>query len=643
MCGIAGKINFDPARPVDARQITVMSDSIRHRGPDDDGVWTSANVGLGHRRLSIIDLSASGRNPMCNEDGTIWIVYNGEVYNFQELRPGLEAKGHTFRSRTDTEVILHLYEEYGTECVQHLRGMFAFGLWDARRQMLMLARDRLGVKPLYYAETSGGLLFGSEIKALLSSGDIDPAPDPVALHQFLVLQCIPSPRTAFANIRKLPPASVLTWQSGQGLRIRTYWHVPQGAETPRRDKKELSEELRALVQEATRLRLIADVPVGLFLSGGIDSACVLAAARRENAGRIETFSVTFGDKSFDESNFARLLARHFATEHHEFRVTADVSDVLPRMASLFDEPFADVAAIPTYYLSKLTREHVKVALSGDGGDENLGGYQRYLALKVLTSAARVPGSSLLVKLRSWLPYSSGERSRFRYGRELLGLVDRSPRDQYKAMLLGMFSEEQWSALYSDEFRNTLGEAGTDFLDGWDEQQTSDVLTRAMAADIKRYIPECLNVKVDICSMACNLEVRSPFLDHKLVEFCAGIPTPLKIHGFTQKHILKQAFKNELPPEILRRGKSGFGMALANWFRHEWKDLVRDTLLHPQAGVRPLLDVAKVETMIDEHIAGRHNWHIQLWRLLVLENWMQTHLHSAHGVATFPVQEPVQAD
>jgi asparagine synthase (glutamine-hydrolysing) len=623
MCGIVGKIHFDAEYPVDPRQIRIMADSLRHRGPDDDGIWTERNVGLGHRRLSIIDLSPSGRNPMSNEDETVWIVFNGEIYNFQELRPRLEAAGHKFRSRSDTEVILHLYEELGPMCVKELRGMFAFAIWDRRTQRLLLARDRMGVKPLHYAITSFGLLFGSEIKAMLSSGEIDPVPDLASLHQFLLWQCIPSPRTGFRGIQKLPPASVLTWQAGGEISIQKYWELdyrePMSAKT-----NVLSEQVRDLVQEATRLRLTADVPVGLFLSGGIDSACVLAAARQETSGTIRTFSVTFGDQKYDESRYARLLARRFDTEHHEFRVTPNVMELLPEMAALFDEPFADESAIPTYYLAKLTSEHVKVALSGDGGDEAFAGYQRYLVLKVLKWLSRVPGVAQLSALRKLLPYSSTSRSKLRYGKELLSLVGRTPAQQYRAMFLGMLDEERWIACYTDSFRECIEKnAETEsFLQGWDLPSMPDDLARATASDTLGYIPECLNVKVDIASMACGLEVRSPFLDHKLVEFCSRVPSELKIRNTEQKYILKQAFRDDLPAEILKREKTGFGMPLGDWLRHDLRALTRDTLLSPNSCISSLLRTEKVRMMLDEHASRKRNWQVQLWRLLVLESWMK---------------------
>jgi asparagine synthase (glutamine-hydrolysing) len=622
MCGIAGEINFDPGRPVDPNRIRRMADALRHRGPDDSGIWTQGRVALGHRRLSIIDLSPGGRNPMCNEDESVWIVFNGEIYNFRELRARLETNGHHFKSSTDTEVILHLYEDLGPMCVKQLRGMFAFGLWDGRCQRLLLARDRLGVKPLHYAINSSGLLFASEIKALLAAGEVDPEPDLTSLHQFLVWQCIPSPGTAFRGISKLPPASILIWRPGKEVQVQKYWEL-DCFEPMEAKEHELTEQVRELVQEATDLRLVTDVPLGILLSGGIDSACVLAAARRTNSGKIRTFSVTFGHPEFDESQYARLLAKHFDTEHHEFHVTPKVKDLLPKMADLFDEPFADAAAIPAYYLSRLTRGHVTVALSGDGGDEAFAGYQRYLALQLLGWAGRIPGAAALGKLRHLLPYDTAERSRLRYLRELLSLVGRSSAEQYEAMLLGMHSQQDWLSLYSNHFRAALNGAAQDqtFLQGW-KMPVADEVSRAALSDTLGYIPECLNVKVDMASMASGLEVRSPFLDQELVEFCARIPSRLKIKGTRQKDILKRAFEQELPASILKRGKAGFAMPLAAWLRGELRGFTEDTLLARGSCICSFFPAAKIRDMLREHRACTRNWHIQLWRMLVLENWLQ---------------------
>jgi asparagine synthase (glutamine-hydrolysing) len=625
MCGIVGKINFDSTEAVHCEQIERMAASVRHRGPDDNGVWVSGNVGLGHQRLSIIDLSRSGRNPMCNEDQTIWIVFNGEVYNFQQLRPSLEARGHQFKSRTDTEVVLHAYEEYGVECVRHFRGMFAFAIWDGRLRRLLLARDRLGVKPLFHTVTASGILFGSEIKAILAAGEVDGQPDPIAIHQFLMLQCIPSPRTAFEEIKKLPPASILVWQPGSAPRIEKYW-TPDYSRPSHGNKHEVVRQARNIVQEATEIRLIADVPVGLFLSGGIDSACVLAAARKAISGKIQTFSVAFGHRDFDESRYARLLAKHFETDHHELEVTPDAVQALPQIAGLFDEPFADSSAIPTYYLCKYTSQHVKVALSGDGGDEAFGGYQRYLALKSLRALSRIPGSRFFSAVAPFVPQRTLGRSRQRYLHELLALVDRGPKEQYRAIFLAMMDEPRWAGLYNDSFRASINGAdlGT-FMLGWELPSVPDDLTRAMASDTLSYIPDDLNVKVDICSMAVSLEVRSPFLDHQVVEFCATIPSNLKIRGTKQKYILKEAFKDELPVEILKRGKMGFGVPIREWMRNELRDFVRDSLLSSHSRIGDFFQRDEIARILDEHIQGKRNWHTQLWYLLILENWLQAQL------------------
>lgn len=622
MCGIVGRINFNRYRPVDPEQIREMSDSIRHRGPDDEGIWTNGRVGLGHRRLSIIDLSPDGHNPMCNEDGTIWIVFNGEIYNFQDLRRELIAKGHVFKSRTDTEVILHLYEEEGIGCVRRLSGMFAFALWDESEQKLLLARDRLGKKPLHYSVNSSRLLFGSEIKSILRSGEMDNRPDPESIHQFLMWQCIRSPHTAFREIRKLPPASFLTWDSASGIQIKKYWEL-DCSRPWRESNTSLTEKIRELTVEATRVRLIADVPVGLFLSGGIDSACVLAAARQNNSGPIKTFSVSFGENEFDESPYARLLAQRFSTEHHEFRASPKIADLVTRMAELFDEPFADPSAVPTYYLCKLTREHVKVALGGDGGDEAFGGYQRYVAMKLLAVAGRIPGARHLARLRKLVHYGVERRSKTRYLREILPLVGQPAKVRYETLFLGMMDEERWHAIYSHDFSAALKGANSQGLIEWGGHGESDDLSCAMASDTLCYIPECLNVKVDIASMACGLEVRSPFLDHRLVEFCARIPSAMKISGFTQKAILKQAFARELPKEILRREKSGFTVPLSKWFRSELRDLAYDSLLGSGSEIRTLISQKRIASMLQEHSTEKRNWHVQLWRLLILENWLQS--------------------
>jgi len=621
MCGIVGKLNFNSAKHVDPDQIREMSDSIRHRGPDDGGVWTKGNVGLGHRRLSIIDLSASGRNPMCNEDGTVWIVFNGEIYNFQELRRSLEQRGHQFRSCTDTEVIVHLYEEVGTSCVQQLSGMFAFAIWDERRRALMLARDRLGKKPLYYSLNGARLIFGSELKAVLRSGEADSTPDLESIHQFLLWQCIPSPKTVFSEINKLPPASVLLWQEGKEVRVEKYWSLNY-ADPLRGSEAEIAADVRELTVEATRARLVADVSVGIFLSGGIDSACVLASARKTYAGPIQTFSVTFAEQEFDESKYARLLAQHFSTDHHEFHATPNIVELLTHMGRLFDEPFADPSAIPTYYLSQLTREHVKVALSGDGGDEAFGGYIRYRAMKMLGSVGLLPGVKYLAVLRRLLPYRITGQSRARYLREMLSVLGCTAEEQYKAVFLGMMQAEQWKQLYTPEFRAALnGKSDEDFIQ-WNGHGEPDELACAMASDTLRYVPECLNVKVDLASMACGLEVRSPFLDHKLVEFSARIPSGMKVKWRTQKAVLKRAFERDLPRKILHRKKSGFTVPLSKWFRHELRDFAHCSLLSKTSGIQDVISQDKIVAMLREHREGKRNWHVQLWRLLVLENWLQ---------------------
>lgn len=621
MCGIAGRINFDSSHRVDPGQLLAMARALSHRGPDDEGVYVDGNVGLSHRRLSIIDLSPQGRNPMCNEDGTIWIVFNGEIYNFRDLRPALEARGHRFRSRTDTEVVVHLYEEYGDSFVDRLRGMFALAIWDSRRQRVVLLRDRLGVKPLHYVLSSGHLMFASETKALLRTGEVQLTIDPNAINDFLIWQCIPSPRTAYQEIRKLPPASMLIWErTNNTIEVRQYWHLRLAPSTGSSDTIAL--QVREHVQEATALRMVADVPVGVFLSGGLDSACVLASMRKAHTGDISTFSISFADDRFDESAYARTLAEFFKTKHTEFRISHQAVESLPELTRIFDEPFGDIAALPTLYLSRLAREHVTVALSGDGGDENFGGYTRYLALKYLSRINRVPGTATLARLSQHFPYDSNERSTLRHIRETLALLGKDCRAQYSALLTGGFGREQWTELYAPDFRDTLAAGSKGLLAGWDTPGASDVLSRAMAADITSYIPECLNVKTDLATMASGLELRSPFLDYKLIEFAATIPSNLKLRGNRQKYILRKAFAHELPPPILSRAKAGFSLPIATWLRRELRDMVHDLLLKPNTVVADVVRREVIAQMLAEHIARKRNWHNQLWRLLVLESWFE---------------------
>jgi asparagine synthase (glutamine-hydrolysing) len=622
MCGICGIVSRDGA-PVEAAALGRMATALAHRGPDDHGLHVAGGAGLGHRRLAIIDLTPDGHQPMANEDGTVHVVFNGEIYNFLELRPHLEKRGHRFRSRSDTEVILHLYEEHGTDCLRHLRGMFAFAIWDAPRRRLFAARDRLGKKPLYYARTPGGLLFASEIKGVLAEGSVPRRPHAEALHHYLTYQCVPSPLTAFEGIERLPPAHFLIYEGG-GLRVERYWRLAYGPKL-RAPDAELAAELRERLREAVRLRLVSDVPLGAFLSGGVDSSAVVALMSEAGGGPVRTFSIGFTEEEFDELPYARQVAERFGTRHTEWVVEPRALEILPRLVWHFDEPFADPSAIPTWHVSRLAREQVTVALNGDGGDEAFAGYGRYLAND-----------------RTWRLEQSAPRRAYRRARALAGAIRRAARrrtlprglrralgrvspEMENALRLCHFSPEEKEALYSPAFAAAVG--GIDsfalLFAAAAASGAADFLDRTLAADVALYLPDDLLVKVDVASMAHALEARSPFLDHELMEFAARLPVDLKIRGGVGKYLLKRALADILPEPVLRRRKMGFGVPLARWFRGELREFVSDTLLGGRALARGYFRPAAVRALVEEHLRGREDRSNHLWDLTMLELWHRT--------------------
>jgi len=634
MCGIVGKISLDGAA-VEPGLIKKMCDTVAHRGPDDEGIWVShknpgisndstpnlAQVGLGHRRLSIIDLSPAGHQPMTNEDRSLCITYNGEIYNFLALRCQLEAKGHHFSSNTDTEVILHLYEEYGDRCVELLRGMFAFGIWDEKQQRLLLARDRLGKKPLFYYSDGKKFLFASEIKAILADPEIKASPDLTALHHYLTYQYVPSPFSAFKGINKLPPGHILTLENGQ-IKISRYWKLSY-AHKQHRSEEEWTEAIMEKLQEAVRLRMISDVPLGAFLSGGIDSSAVVALMTQLSSGPIKTFSIGFEEEEYNELPYARLIAQRYQTEHHEFIVKPNAIEIFPKLIWHYNEPFADSSAIPTYYLVKMTRKYVTVALNGDAGDENFAGYDRYVANKLASWYDCLPGflRSQIHKMLFLLPYSTDPRSFLRRGKRFLEALAESRERRYGHWLIH-FSNDQKDDLYTNEFKRLVGEIDSmSLLEHW--YATSDALDfidATLSVDVNSYLPDDLLVKVDIASMAHSLEARSPFLDHEFMELAAQIPSSLKLKGRTKKYILKKALAPLMPPEILNRPKMGFGVPIDHWFRKELKEMAYDTLLDNRALQRGYFNKNYVKQMLDEHSRGYRNWHYLLWNLLMLELW-----------------------
>ena len=532
MCGISGRLYFD-GRPVLREQIERMNDVLVHRGPDDHGIWIDGPIGLGNRRLAVLDPSPSGHMPMMNASETVVMTFNGEIYNYPELRRQLESRGYRFRSRTDTEAVLHLYDLHGTKCVEYLRGMFAIALWDRRRRRLFLARDRLGQKPLHYVATPKAVIFASEIKALLQEPDVRRVPDWSALHQYLTLGYVPEPVTAFLGIRRVPPAHLLTWDAGQ-LRIERYWSL-QFESRPRR-LKAAEEELIALLDEATRLRKLSDVPLGILLSGGVDSAAVLAMMSRSGSESPRTFTIGFGEVSFDETRQARGTAAACGSVHQEEVVNPDSVQDLPKIIWHVDEPLADTSLVPSYYLARFARQHVTVALNGDGGDEALGGYERYAAHCLAGRVRQVlgPVANWLASLAGSIPEGTDLRSPASRTRRFLGGVGFGEFDRYAAWM-SVFSTPFLDRLYSPDVRRQTPLDGLGALRSADDRRRHLCgLNRLLAVDYETYLPSDLLVKSDRMTMAHSLEARSPFLDHRLVEFAATLPPEWKVRGMTGK-------------------------------------------------------------------------------------------------------------
>lgn len=622
MCGICGELRLDGTAP-QKDLLLRMCATMRHRGPDDEGIYIGKNIGLGHRRLSIIDLS-TGHQPLSNEDGSIWIVFNGEIYNFLEIRPNLISQGHRFKTKTDTETIIHLYEEYGLDCVQHLRGMFAFCLWDEKRKRLFLARDRIGKKPLYYTFSKNSFLFASELKAILEDTGIDRQINQEAIHHYLTYQYVPSPLTIFTQIKKLQPAHIMVVEDGKIKRLERYWR-PEYTPKTNLSEPEIIESILEILKEATRIRLISDVPLGAFLSGGIDSSAIVAMMSQLMDKPVKTFSIGFPEASFNELSFAKIVADQFKTEHHEFIVKPDALDILPKIVWHYDEPYADSSCIPTYYLSQMTRQHVTVALNGDGGDETFAGYERYLAYKLTSYYERVPRfirDGIFASLKVF-PESSSRQDFIRKARRFTEVMA-EPKERRYIRWLSIFSNSLKDRLYSDKMKERMRSIDSVEIvaESFKRSGTDDLLDTLLFVDTINYLPEDLMVKVDIASMAHCLECRSPFLDHKLVEFAASIPSGLKLKGRKTKHILKKALSKILPEPILNRGKMGFGVPLSFWFRGELRDYAQELLLCKKAD-RGYFKQNEIKNLLEEHISGRVNHSYRIFSLIMLELWHQT--------------------
>ncbi len=620
MCGIAGYVNADLARPVDRRLLERMTQTLIHRGPDEEGYYAEGPVALGIRRLRIIDLQG-GKQPMCNEDRTVWVVFNGEIYNFRELRRALEPR-HRFTSRSDTEVIVHLYEERGAACVEAMRGMFAFALWDSARRTLLLARDHVGEKPLYYASTRDAFWFGSEIKALLQVPELEHTIDPVALDDYLALGHVPAPKAIFSQVSKLPSGSVLRVIDGGPPTVTTYWRPnwhPRSSQTFNAATHELWERLNHTVA----LRSIADVPLGAFLSGGIDSTTIVLHLRHHVEKAVKTFSIGFDQPQFDELPYAREVARALGTEHYEEVVKPDALVLLPKLVEHFDEPFGDSSAIPTYLVSVMARQHVTVALSGDGGDELFAGYQRYqrdaLVRRLRPLLLGAFGMAALAGVAAWFPDS-------RLRRRVVSMLKRAalPEMERYFGMVGLYTEELRRQLLID--RPEAGSVPSAFEAAWREFAALDGIRRLQAIDTVTYLPDDILVKIDRASMATSLETRAPLVDPDLIEYVASLPTAMKFKAGVSKLILRHALSGRVPRSVLERKKQGFAVPLCQWFRSGWLEAARPLLL--DGGLDGYVRRPKVECMLNEHVKGVADHAEHLWLLLVFSAWRRRYFGAA---------------
>jgi asparagine synthase (glutamine-hydrolysing) len=623
MCGIVGIANSN-SKSADFEILSKMNCAITHRGPDEDGFYVNKNIGLAMRRLSIIDL-AGGQQPIYNRDKTKVIVYNGEIYNFQELRADLEKHGHQFYTRSDTEVIVHLYDEYGTDCLNHLRGMFVFAIWDDVEKSLFIARDRIGKKPLLYAHLSNGnLIFGSEFRALLEHPEVSREIDYEAIHHYLSYLCVPAPLTAYKQIRKLEPGHWLKWKDGE-IKLQRYW-LPDFHNKIKISPEEAEEETLRILREATKIRMISEVPLGAFLSGGVDSSTVVALMAEESDKPVKTFSIGFEEEDFSELKYARKVAEHVGSEHHEFIVKPNAIEILPTLVEHYGEPYADSSAIPTYYVSRETRKHVTVALNGDGGDESFAGYERYLAMRLSEKYHKIPSllrKGLIETAVNLVPTSEIKRSRARDLKRFLRAASLPKVERYFRWV-GAIDRESKDNLYTDDFKNEVKSFDSArFIKQWfDKTNGNGIVDATMFTDQMTYLPNDLLVKVDIATMANSLEARSPLLDHKVIEFAASLPENIKLKGAENKSLLKKVGSRLVPREVLYRKKMGFGVPMTYWFRGQLKDFLRENLLSETFAKRGIVKSEVVTKLVNEHINSERDHVWQLWTLLMLELWFQ---------------------
>ncbi len=619
MCGIAGIVRTD-GTAVDRDLLQRMNGAIRHRGPDEDGFYFNDGVGLAMRRLAIIDLK-TGQQPIHNHDRTKWLIFNGEIYNYREVRTQLEKLGHKFYTDSDTEVVVAAYDEYGTDCPKHLRGMFAFAIWDERDQSLFLARDRVGKKPLLYAHFPGQLIFASEFSALVLHPDVSRDVDFEAIHHYLSFMCVPAPLTAYRAIRKLEPAHWLLWRNGE-IKTERYWRLDFSKKTSL-SEIEAGERLIDLLREAVRIRLMSEVPLGAFLSGGIDSSAVVALMAQESSERVKTFSIGFEEQDFSELHHARRVAERVGADHHEFIVRPDAMEILPTLVEHYGEPFADSSAIPSYYVSRETRRYVTVALNGDGGDECFAGYERYAAMNLAQTYASIPGKRLIGTATQAIPTPRSRGNPIGKAQRFIAAASLPPIERYLRWI-SSFDEPAKQKLYTDDFRaETASFRTVSFLEPWFANVNGrGIIDAALLADTMTYLPNDLLVKMDIASMSVSLEARSPFLDHRLMEFAASLPEKMKLRRMTTKYLLKKVLKDFVPGQNLTRRKMGFGVPIGYWFRGTMQAFLRETLLSEKSLGRGFFKPERIRAIVDEHIDNRMDHSHRLWSLMMLELWFQ---------------------
>lgn len=627
MCGICGVVCFQSDAPVDRAILLQMNAALRHRGPDDEGYYEGSQASFAMRRLSIIDLQ-TGQQPISNETGEVWAVFNGEIYNFRDVRMALEKRGHIFKTQSDTEVIVHAYEEYGDDCVKHLNGMFAIALWDTRRRRLLLARDRIGIKPLYYWVGLDKLVFGSELKALLFHPDIPREVDHAAIDLFLSLEYIPAPRTIYRDVHKLLPGYVLVVENGQ-VKIAQYWEVPY--EPVHRNEAECAEILSSLIAESVRLRLMSDVPLGAFLSGGIDSSSVVGYMSQAMPDPVQTFSIGFEDETYNELPDAQAVAAHFRTSHHVEILKPDFVHLTEKLVTHFDEPFADTSIFSTFLVSKVASEKVKVVLSGDGGDELFAGYDTYRAEKLSQYYGRLPGTlrqSVLPKLAEWMPPQPAKKGLINQVKRMVagGALDPSLQHTRWMIFLGLADKQ---LLYKSDLRATLNtNLVAAFFGGYFDQASQfDRLAQQQYVDVKSYLADDILTKVDRMSMAVSIEARVPLLDYHIVEFAMNLPAHMKLNGMRTKSILRRAVKHLVPHSVLEKPKQGFSIPMKHWLCTSLKPIMLDLLSKDSLQKHGYFDDQVVARWIREHLEGRANHSHRLWPLMVFEIWHQNQLVS----------------